>query len=145
MNKIIICIHNFFVVINLQTIIKELSKNYSITLVTTSQNLNLSKDEIDGYKKELNVNELLLLPIYKNKEENIFELIKSFSIIKKLLKNNNFVGCIVDNNLDVWLKIITNDFKKNNKKIIAIKHDSLALNTLKVQEFLFNGNIENIR
>ena len=69
-------------------------------------------------------------------------MVNSFKTIKQLLNNNSFISCIVDNNLDIWTKVITNDFKK--KKIIGIKHDSLALNTEKVEEFLLNGNIENI-
>jgi hypothetical protein len=144
MKKLLICIHNFFVVVNLQYIIKQLSKNYSITLVITSQNLDLSKEQLSDYKKRLNLNDLIVLPIYKHNKKNIIELTISFLKIKKLLYKNDFKACLVDNNLDVWLKVITNNFKKSGKKIIGIKHDSLALNTSKVEEFLLNGNVDNI-
>tara|TARA_B100001057_G_scaffold472930_1_gene536773 strand:- start:23441 stop:24733 length:1293 start_codon:yes stop_codon:yes gene_type:complete len=144
MKNILLCMHNFFVVINLQFIIKDLAKNYSITLVTTSQNLNHTPEEIEILKKKLDLKKIIILPLYIEKKKNFSSLVNSFKTIKQLLNNNSFISCIVDNNLDIWTKVITNDFKKKNKKIIGIKHDSLALNTEKVEEFLLNGNIENI-
>ena len=55
MKNILLCMHNFFVVINLQFIIRNLAKHYSITLVTTSQNLNYTSEEIEMLKKKLDL------------------------------------------------------------------------------------------
>ena len=69
MKNILLCVHNFFVVINLQFIIKDLTKNYSITLVTTSQNLNHTPEEIEILKKKLDLKKIIILPLYIEKKK----------------------------------------------------------------------------
>ena len=143
-NKILICIQNYYVIENLQNIIEKLSNNYSITLIITNQNLNLDKENINYFKKKFKVEKLIILDLYKNEKKNILGLTKSLLKIQKLLVNCDFKACIVDNNIEIWLKVITDYFKKKEKKIIGLKHDSLALNTAKVKEFLLNGDINMI-
>ena len=94
MKNILLCMHNFFVVINLQFIIRNLAKNYSITLVTTSQNLNYTSEEIEMLKKKLDLKKIIILPLYIEKKKNFSSLVNSFKTIKQLLNNNSFISCI---------------------------------------------------
>ncbi len=143
-DNILICFNNFYVVENLQDVIKKLSNSYSITLIFTNKNLKLNNKELDNFKKKLNLQKMIVLEFYDDEKKSKLKFIQSLFKVKKTLNNNDFKGCIIDNNLPIWLKVITDYFKKKQKKIIGFKHDSLSLDTLKVREFLLNGDVNNI-
>lgn len=143
-SKLLICFNNFYVVENLQDVIIKLSNIYSITLIFTNFRLELNNDELDQFKKRLNLQKMIILKFYNYEKRNNFNFVTSLFKIKKILNKNDFKACIVDNNLQIWLKVITNDFKKKRKKIIGFKHDALALDTSKVRKFLLNGDVNDI-
>ena len=145
--KLLFCIHNYFFLKHYILDLKNLEKDFEITVITSNYLVTNQKDEHIKFNEQTNIKDLFFVPFYKHKMERSFSSIFSTHLflmrLKKKINFNKFDTCITDSKFFIWQRIIADNFLHKKCRFIGVATGSIPLDLSVFKKLLKGESIDN--